>query len=59
MIYPHGKGTKRTINVDYVFVLGNLDSRTDSCTLLVKKNIEDYYVSLPTNSDLMKLYKLK
>lgn len=58
-IYPHGKGNNPVVKIDYVFVLGNMESKTDTCMQKVKKSILDNYNLIPTNSDLMKLYKLK
>jgi len=58
-IYPHGKGNNPPVKIDYVFILGNIDLRTDSCNEMIKKSIVDNYNLIPNNSDLMKLYKLK
>ena len=40
-IYPHGRGNQKQVKIDYIFVLGNMNSRTDSCNLAVKKSINE------------------
>lgn len=44
------------VKIDYVFVLGNLDSEMDSCKNLLKKIVQENYI-LKYNSDNCQLYE--
>jgi len=44
--------------IDCVFILGNLDGRTDSCSNSIRKNLNDHY-TLSYHSDYCRLYQIK
>jgi hypothetical protein len=46
------------VRIDYVFVLGNIDSKTDSCNQKIKQILTEHY-TLTYNSENSKLYQLK
>lgn len=48
----------RLHKVDYVFVIGNIESKTDSCSQKIKQNLSENY-SLHHSSQNCKLYKLR
>ena len=44
--------------IDYVFVMGNMDTHTDSCTNNAKRILEDYYKVVRTSNNC-KLFELR
>lgn len=45
-------------NIDYVFILGDWETKTDSCAIEIKKNLNEHY-QLFSSTENCKLYKLK
>ena len=46
------------IIIDYVFILGDMEAKTDSCDQIIKQNLFKYY-TLIYRSEICKLYKNK